>query len=194
MLRKFQETLLPILVSALLTPAPPALSQTAWETHNNALGLEPPPLNEITLGQRLHWATLQLIAPELLDTIVPVYIYPAPAITDQDITQTCLHADAHSSQSPCVYGALVQQGESNHLLWLTQETIPENPDDRLALNHQIHETPPSDIFWMNHGDWSHALESLQNQQMIPNNSSGESTFHSGQLMEIPPGGPEVTDW
>lgn len=164
MLQKFRDTLLLILVSALLAAAQPALSQTAGETlSSDTYELEPTPLNEITWGQRLHWATLQFIAPERLDTFVPVYIYSPPDITDQDITQACLHVDADSSQGPCLYGALVQQGESNQLNWWSQETIPEALDDRLALNHPIHETPPSEIFWMYHDDWSHALDSLSNQ-------------------------------
>ncbi len=154
--RKFWNTLFVTLVTALLFPASIVIAQ------NNHL---PPPtqLNEITLGQRLHWSALQFIAPERLHTIVPVYIYSDSDILGHDdyTPQPCLKlvSESPSQDTNCAYGALgQQQGESNHLHWWTLEIPTDCEGCSYALNHPIPEIPLAETFWMNHEDWNSAVD------------------------------------
>ena len=160
--RKSRNTLLAILVTALMDPAQLAISQTTDDP-----ALQPTQLNEITFGKRLHWAALQFIAPEFLHTIVPVYIYSGTAISDQDsyTSQSCLElVDENSNQVPiCAYGN-VERGD-NHLNWIHGNQNDCNNNDCLyALNHRIPGINPYETLWMNYEDWNNAVESLESVQ------------------------------
>lgn len=174
--RKFRNTLLVTLVTMLLAPPQSVISQPTDGISSNSDALPPTQLNEITLGQRLHWAALQFIAPERLHTIGPVYIYYNPDIINQHITQTCLQASASPSQDTiCAYGNLGQEaGESNHLLWWTLEIPTDREGCSYALNHPIPEISPVETLWMNHEDWNSAVDHWNQYNGM------EGSIHSGQ--------------
>ena len=174
---KHRSTLLAIFVALLLAPFPTAATQDDNASPADSAGAEFPPtqLNNITLGQRVHWAALQFIAPERLSAIVPVYIYSDRIWTVEDYDEhalpPCLPLADDETRSPgtiCAYGEAFIPGDGDsgfqpQLYWnlgnQTSGTADKEADgNSLALNHRVPGVNPDETLWMNYEDWNAAVD------------------------------------
>ena len=133
---------------------------------------KPARLNAVTLGHTIRWAALQIIAPERLNAIVPVYIYNRRDLnnTNLETAAPCLKLATEQSPAPgtiCVYGqpqtintvngAGAPDSGGYQLKWRTGQESDGAQPGIIALNHRVPGRRPQSTVWMTYDDWSDAV-------------------------------------